>query len=198
MNITFRLYRIRVLTKVMLAAVSLLLMLVTLASANQTGWESLKNGSAFVMMRHALAPGTGDPEHFSINDCDTQRNLSETGRQQARDTGELFKVNGIYEAEVWSSAWCRCRETAKLLALDEVQYLEPLNSFFGRQDQRQPQTDALKDWLQDRTRDKPLVLVTHQVNISALTGIYPRSGELIFVELRENGEVRVVDRAMIE
>ena len=72
--------------------------------------------------------------------------------------------------------WCRCRETAQLLALGQVRTLEPLNSFFRRQGRRDAQTTDLKDWLQARTGDKPLVLVTHQVNISALTGVLSSIG----------------------
>ena len=166
-------------------------------SAAQAGWDALKDGTAFVIMRHALAPGTGDPENFKLGKCDTQRNLSEQGRQQARETGKLFQTNGIAEAEVFTSAWCRCRDTAGLLALGEVRTLEPLNSFFRRQDRRQAQTLALKDWLQARTGDKPLVLVTHQVNITALTGVFPKSGELIFVEVGADKSLRVVDRAVM-
>lgn len=167
------------------------------ASAGQTGWNALKNGTAFVIMRHALAPGTGDPENFNVDECSTQRNLSDQGRQQARGTGELFRTNGIANAEVFTSAWCRCRETAGLLGLGTVRPLEPLNSFFRQRDRRDAQTNALKDWLQTQTRDKPLVLVTHQVNITALTGVFPTSGELIFVEIGAGNSVRVIERAVM-
>lgn len=165
--------------------------------AGQAGWDALKNGTAFVIMRHALAPGTGDPGNFDVSKCGTQRNLSDQGRQQARETGKLFRTNGIAGAEVFTSAWCRCRDTAGLLALGMVRTLEPLNSFFRRQDRREPQTLALKDWLQARTGGKPLVLVTHQVNITALIGIFPKSGELIFVETGSNNSLRVIDRALV-
>ncbi len=181
-----------------MATLALTFMLVDPASASPAGWEALRKGTAFVLMRHALAPGTGDPENFNLDDCSTQRNLSDVGRQQARETGEFFRANGIDKAEIWSSAWCRCRETAELLALGNVETLHSLNSFFGRRDRRLPQTRALKDWLQARAMETPLVLVTHQVNISALTGVYPRSGELIFVEVTGNSSVNVVGRALIE
>ena len=186
-----------VLSSVLLAVVVLLLVPGHPASAGQAGWDALRNGKAFVIMRHALAPGTGDPGNFNVDECGTQRNLSDQGRQQARKTGELFRTRGIANAEVFTSAWCRCRDTARLLALGPVRTLEPLNSFFRQQDRREAQTAALKDWLQARTGDKPLVLVTHQVNITALTGIFPRSGELIFVEAGANNSLRVIDRAGI-
>lgn len=186
-----------VLRVMFLAAIITLLVPGQPASAGQAGWDALKNGTAFVIMRHALAPGTGDPDNFNVDECSTQRNLSDKGRQQARKTGELFRSFGIPNAEIWSSAWCRCRETAELLALGQVRTLEPLNSFFRRQGRRDAQTTDLKDWLQVRTGDKPLVLVTHQVNISALTGVFPQSGELIFVEIGANNSLRVIDRAGI-
>lgn len=182
---------------VLFASMVLLLLPAQQASAGQAGWDALKAGTAFVIMRHALAPGTGDPENIDLSKCETQRNLSDQGRQQARETGTLFRNNGIAAADVFTSAWCRCRDTAMLLALGAVETLEPLNSFFRRQDRRQAQTLALKDWLQARTGDRPLVLVTHQVNITALTGVFPKSGELIFVEVGADNSLRVIDRAVI-
>ncbi len=182
---------------VLFASIVCLLLPAQQVSAGKAGWDALRNGTAFVIMRHALAPGTGDPENFDVSKCDTQRNLSDQGRRQARETGKLFQTNGIAEAEVFTSAWCRCRDTAGLLALGTVETLEPLNSFFRRQDRRQAQTLALKDWLQARTGGKPLVLVTHQVNITALTGIFPKSGELIFVGTGADNSLQVIDRAVI-
>lgn len=179
------------------AAIVSLLLPAQQVFAGQSGWDALKNGTAFVIMRHALAPGTGDPDNFNVDGCSTQRNLSDKGRQQASKTGDLFRSNGIADADVFTSAWCRCRDTARLLALGAVRTLEPLNSFFRRQDRREAQTGALKDWLQARTGEKPLVLVTHQVNITGLTGIFPQSGELIFVEMGTNNPLRVIDRAGI-
>ena len=132
------------LRNVLFASMVLLLLLpAQQASAGQAGWDALKAGTAFVIMRHALAPGTGDPENIDLSKCETQRNLSDRGRQQARETGTLFRNNGIAAADVFSSAWCRCRDTARLLALGAVETLEPLNSFFGRQDRRQARLHLL-------------------------------------------------------
>ena len=83
-----------------------------------------------VMMRHALAPGTGDPSNFALGDCATQRNLSEAGRRQARRTGQFLREAGVRAARVLSSQWCRCLETARLLDLGPVEPLPALNSFF--------------------------------------------------------------------
>lgn len=150
-------------------------------------WAALASGRAFAIMRHALAPGTGDPAGFDVNVCSTQRNLSGEGRAQARRTGDRFRSNGIDAASVYSSAWCRCTETAELLKLGPVRVLPSLNSFFQQRSQRQPQTGELKAWLQAQPLDKPLVLVTHQVNITALTGVFPSSGEIVVMRRQTDG-----------
>lgn len=144
-------------------------------------WQGLRSGEYIALLRHALAPGTGDPDNFTLDNCRTQRNLNDTGRAQAKRIGERFRQNGIEQAQVYSSQWCRCMDTAALLELGEVQALPALNSFFRRYERRAPQTQALRDWLQQRTTRKPLILVTHQVNITALTGVFPASGELVII-----------------
>lgn len=143
------------------------------------------------MMRHAIAPGTGDPAHFSLDDCDTQRNLSDEGRQQAKRIGERFRENGIIDAKVYSSQWCRCLDTATLLGLGLPQELPIINSFFQKFENREPQTQALKDWIAKQKQDQTIVMVTHQVNITALTGVYPASGEIVFIRLSGNGVIDV-------
>lgn len=159
-------------------------------------WTALKEGRAFAMMRHALAPGYSDPDGFKLGDCRTQRNLSDQGRAQARATGARFRQAGIASAQVLTSQWCRCRETAALLGIGPVRDLPPLNSFFEHDERRQPQTDALKAWLAANPprNGAPLVLVTHQVNISALTGVGTGSGEIVVVRMRDNGRVEVMGR----
>lgn len=149
-------------------------------------WSALREGRAFAMIRHALAPGFGDPEAFRLGDCTTQRNLSQKGREQARSIGALFRQNAIGSADVYTSQWCRCRETARLLDLGAVRELPPLNSFFQEPALRQPQTEELATWLDNRQATLPLLLVTHQVNISALTGRGVASGEIVVVA-REPG-----------
>lgn len=144
------------------------------------------------MMRHALAPGGGDPAGFEIGNCAMQRNLSDEGRDQAKSIGAAFRENGIEQADVLTSQWCRCAETARLLDIGDVQEFEPLNSFFQDRSLTEPQTEALRDFLQQRTSTEPLVLVTHQVNITALTGVFPRSGEIVFFTIDVNGSVDVL------
>ncbi len=155
-------------------------------------WAALRDGTAFAMMRHAIAPGTGDPAAFKLGDCSTQRNLSDDGRRQATEIGARFRENGIAGAAVFSSQWCRCIDTAELLGLGPVETLPPLNSFFGNFQRRDPQTAALRAWLADHESDEPLVLVTHQVNIRALTGEHTRSGEIVVVRRDTGGKMTVL------
>jgi phosphohistidine phosphatase SixA len=155
-------------------------------------WNALASGGHVALLRHARAPGTGDPAEFSLGDCQTQRNLSDAGRDQARRIGGRFRNSGIESAAVFSSQWCRCLQTARLLGLGKVQPLPALNSFFGRTDRRGPQTQALREWIASRDLGVPTVLVTHQVNITALTGVYPTSGELVVVHRAADGALSVV------
>ena len=148
--------------------------------------DALRAGEAIVLMRHALAPGTGDPPEFVRGDCATQRNLSAAGREQARRAGgRLAALLDGRAAEVRSSAWCRCLETARLLGLGAVEPLAALDSFFRERDAAAERTAALGRWIDGRLGGggaRPVaVLVTHQVNISALTGAYAASGDMLIV-----------------
>lgn len=123
-----------------------------------------------------------------------EQDLSETGRQQARAIGAAFRRNGITAARVLSSRWCRCLETARLLDLGPVEPFAPLDSFFADRERAAPQTAALRAFLSRPYTGPPRVLVTHQVNITALTNIVPQSGELIVVQPLADGGVRVIGR----
>jgi phosphohistidine phosphatase SixA len=152
--------------------------------ADDALWAALADGGHVALMRHAQAPGTGDPANFRLEDCGTQRNLDQTGRDQARRTGQAFREHGVRIGRVLSSQWCRCLETAELLALGEVKPFPPLNSFFGDRAREPAQTEAVRALLAEADVDGPsLVMVTHQVNITALTGIFPRSGEIVVLRL---------------
>jgi len=161
-------------------------------------WPAVQSGSTMVLMRHAIAPGTGDPETFAIGDCLTQRNLSEAGRRQAQAIGDLFRANKIAKVRVFSSQWCRCLETAELLGLGPVEELPELNSFFQKYERRDYQTEELKKWMHRQSLDQPIVLVTHQVNITALTDIYPGSGEIVIVKRVDSGALSVLGRIETE
>ena len=152
-------------------------------------WQALRMRTAFVLLRHGIAPGFGDPDHFLLGDCSTQRNLSDVGRKQAAAIGEHFRNNGIQMARVFSSRWCRCLETAELLELGPVEKLPELDSFFQQYERRDSQTENLRAWISKQEFDQALVLVTHQVNITALTGFYPASGELVFAKRSASGEI---------
>ena len=132
-----------------------------------------------IVLRHARAPGTGDPADFRIGDCSTQRNLSEEGRRQAARVGKRLREAGLAETTVYSSQWCRCLETARQLALGPVVELPVLNSFFQSPEMEQKHDRELRAWIASADLRRPVVLVTHQVNITALTGIFPVEGEIL-------------------
>ncbi|HET6522035.1 MAG TPA: histidine phosphatase family protein [Geminicoccaceae bacterium] len=163
-------------------------------AAAERAWTALREGRAVAVMRHASAPGTGDPPGFRPGDCATQRNLSAAGREEARAIGRAFRAHGIAAAPVYSSRWCRCLETAELLGLGPVEPLPALDSFFRDRAREGEQTEALRAFILDpRNGGRPRVFVTHQVNVTALTGVYPRSGEVVVVEPSPDaGDLRVV------
>lgn len=146
-----------------------------------------------IMMRHALAPGMGDPAEFKLGDCATQRNLSQEGRQQAENAGMLLKREGVTSAQVLTSAWCRCRDTARLMDIGEVEVFPALNSFFRARENEKGQMEELRKWIRDWDGKTPTVMVTHQVVMTALTGSFPASGEMWFLKRDDAGGV-VIDR----
>lgn len=157
--------------------VLLLCLLPSLALAND--WDALSQPGAHAIMRHALAPGTSDPAGFDVTDCATQRNLDERGREQARRTGAALLARGITFDTVLTSQWCRCRETAELLGVGPVREAPALNSFFQDRSTRDEQTAAARAII--AAAERPMLLVTHQVNISALTGRTTSSGEILVI-----------------
>lgn len=165
------------------------------AHGDEALWQKIKLPDHFAILRHALAPGFDDPPEFRIGDCATQRNLDDTGRAQARRIGARFREAGIAAARVYSSEWCRCIDTAQLLGLGEVQTLSALNSLFGRSEDEIPNMHRLRAFLAsvDR-RGAPVVLVSHQATIRALTGSGTTSGEIIVFRFGNDDEVEVVGR----
>ena len=163
-------------------------------SSRKKAETSLYDNGNIYLLRHALAPGTGDPDNFDVNDCETQRNLSNAGRSQAIRIGKKLRDNLKIRPQVFSSQWCRCKETAKILALGHVTELPSLNSFFESFHLKDEQTTQLKHWLFQLNNKTPVVLVTHQVNITALTEIYPSSGEIVVIRVTGLGEIRIVGR----
>ncbi|HYN39492.1 MAG TPA: histidine phosphatase family protein [Rhodospirillales bacterium] len=160
----------------------------------EPAWRALQSGGHVALMRHATAPGTGDPPGFRLDDCTTQRTLSAEGRAEARRIGAAFRARNVRVAGVWSSQWCRCLETAELLDLAPPVPLPVLNSFFEERGEEAARTAALQAWLAERQPGGTIILVTHQVNITALTGIVPRSGETIVAKPLPGGGLAIVGR----
>jgi phosphohistidine phosphatase SixA len=157
--------------------------------------DSMKAGGHILMIRHALAPGTGDPANFRIGDCATQRNLDERGRRQARAIGNWLRSNGIASARVYSSQWCRCLETAELLALGPVAELPALNSFYELTHNREPNLKALRKFIAEQPSDGQLIiLVTHLVTISAIADMAVSSGEGVLLKLTPGAAYEIVGR----
>ena len=152
---------------------------------------SLLKKNNFAMIRHSIAPGMGDPDFFKLRDCKTQRNLSKEGREQSVKIGKLFKKHISIKANMYSSQWCRCLETAKLMNLGEVKELPFLNSFFRNFEKEAYFIENLKKWLIKNKGNTPLVLVTHQVTITGLTNYFPASGELVFVNIDSKNKFNV-------
>ena len=155
--------------------------------------EARLSSGSVILLRHALAPRVGDPEHLDLNDCRTQRNLSEEGRAQAQRIGAFFRQQGVPVSGVWSSQWCRTRETADLAFPGKRVDQAAFNSFFGEPDAAPAQTREARALLDAWRGDGLLVVVTHQVNITALTGVVPASGEAVVLR-RQAGAWATVGR----
>ncbi len=157
--------------------------------------SQLKTGGSILMIRHAYAPGTGDPAHFKIKDCATQRNLDDRGRTQARAIGLWLRSKGIKDAKVYSSQWCRCLETARLLGLGPVAELSALNSFYELPQDREPNIKALRSFMASLALDGELIiLVTHYVTILEIAGEGVSSGEGVVLKLKGGGAYDVIGR----
>jgi phosphohistidine phosphatase SixA len=163
------------------------------AVASEQAWAALSRGGVIALLRHAKAPGVGDPPSFRLGDCTTQRNLSEEGRDQARRVGTAFRQRRVTVDVVLSSRWCRALETARLAFPDQVQEFPALDSFFADRGEQDRQTKAVRQQVTEwRGRPGVLVLVTHQVNITALTGIFPAEGEIVVLEPEITDGTRVI------
>jgi broad specificity phosphatase PhoE len=147
--------------------------------ASEEAWQALRDGGTIALIRHARAPGTGDPANFRLEDCAMQRNLSAEGRRQAQAIGEAFRARQISVGRVLSSRWCRALDTARLAFGSLTESFPPLDSFFSGRDQEPAQTEAVRRTVQDWRTNGVLVLVTHQVNITALTGVFPGEGDML-------------------
>jgi phosphohistidine phosphatase SixA len=164
------------------------------AAGDESVWETLRAGGQVVLIRHAATePGLGDPPGFRLEDCATQRNLSEAGRAESRRMGAAFRQRGIPVHRVLSSRWCRCLETARL-AFGRVEPWPALDSFFENRSREPEQTRAVRALIAEPFAGGNLILVTHQVNITALTGIVPAMGEIVVLSPQPGGTVRIAGR----
>jgi broad specificity phosphatase PhoE len=170
------------------------------AAADADAWRRLREGSYVVLMRHAATvPGLGDPAGYRLDDCATQRNLSDEGRAHARRIGEKFRAERIPVARVYTSPWCRCRETA-MLAFGRAEDWSPLSSFFDFPHQEAEYTERVKKRIAGYARKPPggaVVMVTHHVNIAALSRHSVAQGELVLMRPDGCCDARPADRLVV-
>lgn len=170
------------------------------ASAAGDVWALLQQPGHVVLLRHAKAPGggnvppVGDPKNFRLDDCATQRNLSEAGRAQARALGAALQQHGVSFPRVLSSQWCRCLETARLAGTGEPEPFPALNNFFDDRARAPAQIAELKAFLAGVGSGERLLLVTHGVVISGLTGQSVAEGEMLILKLDGTGSFAVAGR----
>ena len=154
--------------------------------------DKLQSSEYVLLMRHTRAPGIGDPANYTLNDCKTQRNLSDEGRKQAVAVGNWLKKQGIQTANVHTSAWCRCKDTAELLNLGRVTVEPALASFFDDMAQAKTQNQKLEQFIASQLQTKgkqALVLVTHHVNIYEFMGENVASGDMVLAKVNSNGKM---------
>lgn len=176
----------------LLFVVGVLSVPISAASENELVAQ-MQSGNAVLMIRHALAPGIGDPEEFDINDCSTQRNLDNAGREQAQAIGQWLRDHGIKNVKLFSSQWCRCMDTARLMGMGEVTPLPALNSFFESPQDREPNLAAIRNFIQNNSKPGELIImVTHQVTISGITSNWTDSGHGKLVQPDSDGSIKLL------
>lgn len=157
--------------------------------------DELKEGGKLIFIRHAYAPGNGDPENFNINDCSSQRNLNFQGKNQAKKIGQFFIRNNLPISKIYSSEWCRCKDTA-LFAFEKFETKNFLNSFYSIKflHNKDKQINDLKKFIQNWDEYQNIVFVTHYVVISEILNYPSLSGEIVI----SNKDFKVIDTLEIE
>lgn len=173
----------------------LVLLFVSPAHATDAGWAALRDGGHVVLLRHAMISGSTEPANFDIDKCNTQRNLSDRGKQQARKIGALFGARAARIERVESSRYCRCLETARLAFGGQPEALDALDPLSEDAKERARQKEAILEEIRTYSGSDLLVLVTHLENIQELTGVSPREGEAVIVAPDGDG-VRVLGRVV--
>jgi len=165
------------------------------ARAEDETWAALQRGAHVILLRHAVTtPGVGDPPGFKLDDCSTQRNLTEQGRAQARKLGEALRARKPVIDRVVSSPWCRCIETARLAFNRTAETSVALSNLFGQSEHRDPQVSELRTLVSEFRGRGNLVLVSHGSTIVALTGVSPDTAEMVIVKPEGGGKFSVVGR----
>ena len=183
-----------------LSLVLVLLLLVraeTVVGVEESAWQVLRTPGAVMVLRHSFAPGGFDPPDARLDDCSTQRNLDETGRAQARRTGEAFRQRGVSVGTVLSSPRCRCLDTARL-AFGKVEAWEPLQGSLNDADRRRRQLVEIRQRIEAHQTGAPLVLVTHGSVITDLTGRNIRMGEFVVLQRGADGSHTVVAQLFVD
>ena len=169
------------------------------AAGEAEAWSALCAGAHVVLMRHADAPGGfGDPAGFKVEDCATQRNLSARGREDARKIGARLRSEAIAFERILASPWCRCIDTATLLAMGPVKTEATFGNVVVLRDQRDSLTSGARAVIDQWTGSGNLLVVTHGANIQALTGIQPASGEIVVVRGGSGGGSVPVGRLILD
>jgi phosphohistidine phosphatase SixA len=164
-----------------LLTIFILLILPVKANSNELLIEAMKEGGKLIFIRHAYAPGSGDPENFSIKNCLTQRNLNQKGRDQSAMIGVSFKRYNIPIENIISSEWCRCKDTTTIAFGNKYEVKSFLNSFYDERffKNKEKQIIELKKYISNWNGKKNLIFVTHFVVISEILKVYPSSGEIV-------------------
>ena len=184
----FKLYVKNVVLKLVVVVVSML-SLVGIARADLL--SDLTDGRHVMMIRHADAPGVGDPAGYKLDQCATQRNLGEYGRRQSVAIGQWLADRKVQSAKMFSSAWCRCMDTATLMNKGPVRVEPALGSFFDDMSQRDAQNRALQSLIASNLKaypKQPLIYVTHHVNIEAFTGQAIGVGDIVVARVTLDGK----------
>ena len=170
---------------------------VRIAQPTESVWQALRIPDAVVVLRHSFAPGGFDPPDARLDDCSTQRNLDESGRAQAKRIGDAFRQHGVAVGAVLSSPRCRCLDTARL-AFGQAQAWDVLQGALNDVERRQRQLAEIKDKVAAHRGDLPLVLVTHGLVVSGLTGLSIRMGEFVVLQRAVDGSHAVAGRLYVD
>lgn len=159
-----------------------------LQASEAQAWQALSEGKAVALMRHAYAPDTNEISAYEPQRCEGERNLSKNGVEQAKKIAQIIRSKNIETMRVFSSSLCRCIDTGKAFEFEPVNKLALINSFFNDREKGPEQSDALRQWIIDAINnpEQPIMLVSHGLNVSALTGVYAEQGDVLILSEKDN------------